>query len=236
MKKDKRFSLRLRTYYLLIIAIVVIISFGAVVGALTALQQLGVIGHINVSTLVALLLVAAGRKRQRQLSRRAARAGPDGQAEQGLARGRARQLQHHGRRPSKLEEVQTTLRNFNALVREMNRINNVTNDFVSSVSHEFKTPLTAIEGYAMLLQDTGLTQAERDEYLDKILYNTHRLSTLVGNILMLSKLENQSLSDQRSTFRLDEQLRQAVVMLEPQWEEKSLSFRAELERRERDGL
>ena len=53
MKKDKRFSLRLRTYYLLIIAIVVIISFGAVVGALTALQQLGVIGHINVSTLVA---------------------------------------------------------------------------------------------------------------------------------------------------------------------------------------
>ena len=50
MKKDKRFSLRLRTYYLLIIAIVVIISFGAVVGALTALQQLGVIGHINVST------------------------------------------------------------------------------------------------------------------------------------------------------------------------------------------
>lgn len=51
MKKDKRFSLRLRTYYLLIIAIVVIISFGAVVGALTALQQLGVIGHINVSTL-----------------------------------------------------------------------------------------------------------------------------------------------------------------------------------------
>ena len=131
--------------------------------------------------------------------------------------------------PSKLEEVQTTLRNFNALVREMNRINNVTNDFVSSVSHEFKTPLTAIEGYAMLLQDTGLTQAERDEYLDKILYNTHRLSTLVGNILMLSKLENQSLSDQRSTFRLDEQLRQAVVMLEPQWEEKSLSFRAELD-------
>mgnify|MGYP000072613934 CR=1 FL=1 len=84
---------------LLIIAIVVIISFGAVVGALTALQQLGVIGHINVSTLVALLLVAAAASGQRQLSRRAARAGPDGQAEQGLARGRARQLQHHGRRP-----------------------------------------------------------------------------------------------------------------------------------------
>ena len=229
MKKDKRFSLRLRTYYLLIIAIVVIISFGAVVGALTALQQLGVIGHINVSTLVALLLVAAAASGSASflVGRRVlAPMVKLSKASREVARGNYSITVED---PSKLEEVQTTLRNFNALVREMNRINNVTNDFVSSVSHEFKTPLTAIEGYAMLLQDTGLTQAERDEYLDKILYNTHRLSTLVGNILMLSKLENQSLSDQRSTFRLDEQLRQAVVMLEPQWEEKSLGFRAELD-------
>lgn len=229
MKKDKRFSLRLRTYYLLIIAIVVIISFGAVVGALTALQQLGVIGHINVSTLVALLLVAAAASGSASflVGRRVlAPMVKLSKASREVARGNYSITVED---PSKLEEVQTTLRNFNALVREMNRINNVTNDFVSSVSHEFKTPLTAIEGYAMLLQDTGLTQAERDEYLDKILYNTHRLSTLVGNILMLSKLENQSLSDQRSTFRLDEQLRAAVVMLEPQWEEKSLSFRAELD-------
>ena len=215
MKKDKRFSLRLRTYYLLIIAIVVIISFGAVVGALTALQQLGVIGHINVSTLVALLLVAAAASGSASflVGRRVlAPMVKLSKASREVARGNYSITVED---PSKLEEVQTTLRNFNALVREMNRINNVTNDFVSSVSHEFKTPLTAIEGYAMLLQDTGLTQAERDEYLDKI--------------LMLSKLENQSLSDQRSTFRLDEQLRQAVVMLEPQWEEKSLSFRAELD-------
>lgn len=137
---------------------------------------------------------------------------------------------------SKLEEVQTTLRNFNALVREMNRINNVTNDFVSSVSHEFKTPLTAIEGYAMLLQDTGLTQAERDEYLDKILYNTHRLSTLVGNILMLSKLENQSLSDQRSTFRLDEQLRAGQLSARAAVGGKVAELSCELDCRERDGL
>ena len=162
MKKDKRFSLRLRTYYLLIIAIVVIISFGAVVGALTALQQLGVIGHINVSTLVALLLVAAAASGSASflVGRRVlAPMVKLSKASREVARGNYSITVED---PSKLEEVQTTLRNFNALVREMNRINNVTNDFVSSVSHEFKTPLTAIEGYAMLLQDTGLTQAERD--------------------------------------------------------------------------
>ena len=116
-------------------------------------------------------------------------------------------------------EVAEYIRSFNKMAEELSSVALLRMDFVNTFSHEFKTPLTAIEGYAMLLQDTGLTQAERDEYLDKILYNTHRLSTLVGNILMLSKLENQSLSDQRSTFRLDEQLRQAVVRLEPQWEE-----------------
>ena len=242
MKKDKRFSLRLRTYYLLIIAIVVIISFGAVVGALTALQQLGVIGHINVSTLVALLLVAAAASGSASflVGRRVlAPMVKLSKASREVARGNYSITVED---PSKLEEVQTTLRNFNALVREMNRINNVTNDFVSSVSHEFKTPLTAIEGYAMLLQDTGLTQAERDEYLDKILYNTHRLSTLVGNILMLSKLENQSLSDQRSTFRLDEQLRQVQQTAFDRCDARAavggkvaeLSCRAG--RRERDGL
>ena len=110
-------------------------------------------------------------------------------------------------------EVAEYIRSFNKMAEELSSVALLRMDFVNTFSHEFKTPLTAIEGYAMLLQDTGLTQAERDEYLDKILYNTHRLSTLVGNILMLSKLENQSLSDQRSTFRLDEQLRQAVVLL-----------------------
>ena len=231
MKKDKRFSLRLRTYYLLIIAIVVIISFGAVVGALTALQQLGVIGHINVSTLVALLLVAAAASGSASflVGRRVlAPMVKLSKASREVARGNYSITVED---PSKLEEVQTTLRNFNALVREMNRINNVTNDFVSSVSHGHpKTPLDRHRGLchapAGHRPDAG---GARRRYLDKILYNTHRLSTLVGNILMLSKLENQSLSDQRSTFRLDEQLRQAVVMLEPQWEEKSLSFRAELD-------
>ena len=66
-------------------------------------------------------------------------------------------------------------------------------DFVSNVSHEFKTPINAIEGYTMLLQGEELSQ-EQEEYVEKILFNTQRLSGLVGNILLLSKLENQNLS------------------------------------------
>ena len=65
-------------------------------------------------------------------------------------------------------------------------------DFVSNVSHEFKTPINAIEGYTMLLQGEELSQ-EQEGYVEKILFNTKRLSGLVGNILLLSKLENQNI-------------------------------------------
>ena len=130
---------------------------------------------------------------------------------------------------SRLEEVQTTFRNFNAMVQELNATTTLSNDFIANVSHEFKTPLTAVEGYAMLLQDSELPESERQEYLDKILYNTHRLSALVENVLILSKLESRPLPEQYAEFRLDEQLRQAVVILEPEWAKKELRLDVQLD-------
>lgn len=227
--KQRKYSLRMRTYYLLIIFVVVVISFAAVAGALYLLQRLNVIHNLNFSTLLGLLFVSAiagglvsffiGRRLLAPMVKLS-------NASKEVARGNFRITVEDG---SKLEEVQTTFRNFNAMVRELDSISTLSNDFVANVSHEFKTPLTAIEGYAMLLQDSALSQAEREEYLNKILLNIHRLSTLVGNILMLSKIESKSLSEQSVVFRLDEQIRQAVVALEPQWTEKNIGFDAVLD-------
>ena len=101
-------------------------------------------------------------------------------------------------------------------------------DFVSNVSHEFKTPINAIEGYTMLLQGEELSQ-EQEGYVEKILFNTKRLSGLVGNILLLSKLENQNIPMKKTKYRLDEQIRQAFLSLESKWTEKEIGFQVELE-------
>ena len=101
-------------------------------------------------------------------------------------------------------------------------------DFVSNVSHEFKTPINAIEGYTMLLQGEELSP-DQEEYVEKILFNTQRLSGLVGNILLLSKLENQNIPMKKTEYRLDEQIRQAVLSLETKWTEKEIGFQVELE-------
>jgi len=129
---------------------------------------------------------------------------------------------------SDIEEIRTTFQNFNSMVTELGATETLRSDFVANVSHEFKTPITAIEGYATLLQDPTQTEEERNECVEKILFNTGRLSALVGNILLLSKIENQTISPVKNTFRLDEQLRQALVALEPRWEEKALEFDVEM--------
>lgn len=130
---------------------------------------------------------------------------------------------------SRIAEVQQTFENFNHMVREIGTIETLRSDFIANVSHEFKTPLNAIEGYATLLQDRNLSDDEKAEYIDKILFNTNRLSDLAGNILLLSKVENQNIPESVTKYKLDEQIRQALVLLEPKWSEKNIEPDIELD-------
>lgn len=120
-------------------------------------------------------------------------------------------------------EILAMNRNFNTMVRELNSIEMLQSDFIQNVSHEFKTPLASIEGYATLIHAADLPD-ELHEYTARILESTRQLSTLTGNILQLCKLENQQIVTERQTFSLDEQLRQAILSLEPLWAQKELEI------------
>ncbi len=127
-------------------------------------------------------------------------------------------------------EIANIYDKFNLMVKELNATEVLQTDFVSNVSHEFKTPINAIEGYATLLQDgEELSPDEQEQYVDKILFNTQRLSNLVGNILLLSKIDNQAILPKDDVFRLDEQIRQSIVMLESEWVKKDIEFDVEME-------
>ena len=131
---------------------------------------------------------------------------------------------------SSSKEILEIYTGFNLMAHELNATEILQTDFVSNVSHEFKTPINAIEGYSTLLQDSENLDADQREYIDKILFNTHRLSSLVGSILLLSKLENQQIPSHQVEYRLDEQVRQSIVALEPAWEKKDIDFDVELDR------
>ena len=130
---------------------------------------------------------------------------------------------------SRIREIESINQSFDVMVRELKATEILQSDFVSNVSHEFKTPLSAIEGYATLLTDDLITDEERMEYVDRIRQNTERLSVLVGNILLISKVDNRAIEGQRAIYRLDEQVRQAIVLSEPRWAEKGIEFDVRLD-------
>lgn len=130
---------------------------------------------------------------------------------------------------SNAKEIQEIYAGFNLMTDELRSMEVLQTDFVSNVSHEFKTPLNAIEGYSTLLQDCENLTPQQQAYVEKIIFNTQRLSSLTGSILLLSKLENQQIHTGQSRFSLDEQIRQTIVELEPAWAGKEIELDVEMD-------
>ena len=118
---------------------------------------------------------------------------------------------------------------FNQMIEQLGDLETLRSDFIANVSHEFKTPLAAIQGCAALLQDDTLSPSERRQYADLIYNSAKRLSVLSTNILELSRLEHSKVTVERSSFSLDEQLRQALLVLQSDWQQKDIELDLDLQ-------
>ncbi|MBQ8309917.1 MAG: HAMP domain-containing histidine kinase, partial [Clostridia bacterium] len=88
-------------------------------------------------------------------------------------------------------EMEILVESFNDMVHELDDIELFRNDFINNFSHEFKTPIVSIRGFARELQKENLTEEQRQEYATIIAEEADRLAKLSTNVLELSKLENQ---------------------------------------------
>ncbi|VEU79836.1 HAMP domain-containing sensor histidine kinase [Haploplasma axanthum] len=123
--------------------------------------------------------------------------------------------------PSELKSISD---NFNLMAKELSATQILRNDFISNFSHELKTPIVAIRGFAKLLQNPNLSEEKRKEFLDIIFNESNRLSQLSSNILLLTKLESQGIVIEKKEYYLDEQIRQCILLLSKEWETKNISF------------
>ena len=126
-------------------------------------------------------------------------------------------------------EIGELMRSFNDMTEALGSTAYLQKDFIGSISHEFKTPIASIRGFAKLLQMEGLTEAQRREYIDLIAQESDRLSRLSETLLRLSALEQQTAPASLSSFSLDEQLRQVILRLEPNWSAKDIGWQLELD-------
>ena len=113
---------------------------------------------------------------------------------------------------------------FNKLAQELESTEMLRSDFINNFSHEFKTPIVSIAGFAKLLKRGNLTKEQQKEYLDVIEAESLRLSYMATNVLNLTKVENQTILTDVSTYNLSEQLRASILLLANKWERKNLDF------------
>lgn len=118
--------------------------------------------------------------------------------------------------------------NFNKMLVEISSLENMRNDFVADVSHEIKTPLSVVQGYADLLQKKDLSVEKRTEYTYRLSQAIESLSALVTNILKLNKIENQGIV-QKESFSLDEQLRCCILSFVDKIDEKAIELNVDLQ-------
>ena len=116
----------------------------------------------------------------------------------------------------------------NDMIAELGSIETLKSDFISNVSHEIKTPIAVIQNYSSLLQRPGLSEEERLEYAGAISQASGRLSSMITNILRLSRLENQQISRKSEEFDLSGQLAECLLAFEPVWEEKLIEIEPDI--------
>ncbi len=126
-------------------------------------------------------------------------------------------------------EISELLKNFNHMAEELSSIEMFRNSFINDFSHEFKTPIVSIRGFAKQLQNENLSAEKRKEYTDIIISESERLANMSANVLLLTKFENQKFITNQTEFELDEQIRNCVILFEKQWDTKNLEINIDLE-------
>lgn len=129
--------------------------------------------------------------------------------------------------PGQFVPMKEMANTFNTLASELENTELLRSDFVNHFSHEFKTPIVSIRGFARMLQRPDVTHEERLEYAGIIVDEATRLSTMATRVLDLTRIENQHILTQQQEFNLSEQLRRCLLLLEKEWEAKQLDVQAE---------
>lgn len=122
------------------------------------------------------------------------------------------------------KEFRRLSESFNQMTEELAGTETLRSDFINNFSHEFRTPIMSVLGFARLLKKGNLDPAEELEYLDIMIRECLRLCDLSTNVLNLSKVETLSLLTDTELFNAGEQIRESILMLEQKWNRKNISF------------
>lgn len=119
--------------------------------------------------------------------------------------------------------------NFNKLEEQLKKTSKMQDDFVNSYSHEFKTPITSIKGFAEMLLEEDLSEEEKKKYLQIILQESERLTHLANTSILYTKLNSKEIVEDKEEYYLDEQIRQCAIIMQPDLKDKNIDLECNLQ-------
>lgn len=127
------------------------------------------------------------------------------------------------------DEIASLTEDFNAMARELKASETLSLEFIRNASHELKTPLSVLKGYADWLQSPDLTPEEQSVCLGVIAKEVDRAENVVGKMLELARLQSSDRLDKKDRFRIDEQIRDVILAMQVEWMAKGAEFDVEPE-------
>ena len=118
---------------------------------------------------------------------------------------------------------------FNTMTRKLEGVEENRKEFVANVSHELRSPITSIRGFAEGMADGTIPAEEQPKYLQLVADESRRLGTLVEDLLALSRLEREDAQPDWSVFDVNEMLRRAVIRRMNELDAKQIDVSCEFE-------
>ena len=118
---------------------------------------------------------------------------------------------------------------FNTMTHKLQGVEAGRREFVANVSHELRSPITSIKGFAEGMADGVIPAEEQPKYLRLVADESKRLSGLIDDLLALSRLERDDAKPEMTTFDINEMLRRAVIRRMNDLEAKEIDISCEFE-------
>ena len=118
---------------------------------------------------------------------------------------------------------------FNTMTKKLQGVEEGRREFVANVSHELRSPITSIRGFAEGMADDVIPEEERPKYLRLVADESRRLSGLIDDLLALSRLEREDAKPEMTVFDVNEMLRRAVIRRMNDLEAKKIDVSCEFE-------
>ncbi len=115
---------------------------------------------------------------------------------------------------------------FNIMAEKLKELDNMKNDFVNSVSHELRSPLSAIKGYVdfLLKEVAGPVNDKQKEFLTIVKNNTTRLTNFINNVLDVAKMEANKMELSKEPTKIQEVAKEVVTLFRPVADEKKVTL------------